>query len=472
MDSEQFKMAAGQLVDFIGQYLDNIRSRPVLPSVDPFYMVNLVPDHAPEEPETWDAVFKDIERVIMPGMTHWHSPQFHAYFPTANSYPAICADMLSSALACIGFTWIASPACTELEMIMMDWLAKMLGLPEEFLFSSPGTGGGVIQGTASEATLVTMLAAKDKMLKGLKENNMAAGVEQKLVCYASNQSHSSVERAALLAGVTIHLLQPDEHLSVRGHTLSAAIEADRAEGLVPFFVVGTMGTTSTCSFDNIEELGVVCTEKSVWLHVDAAYAGAALVCPEFRHLAAGVHRADSFNTNPHKWLLVNFDCSTLWLKDPSHVVNAFNVNPVYLRHEVQGQIPDYRHWQIPLGRRFRSLKMWFVFRLYGVKGLQEHIRKQIALARKFEDLLKMDARFEVVHSCPMALVCFHLRGRSDDVTESVVKTLNDRKKIHLTPTVVNGKYLIRFAICASSTEEQDIELAYKEICHVVDTLPQ
>ncbi|RWS24794.1 aromatic-L-amino-acid decarboxylase-like protein, partial [Leptotrombidium deliense] len=300
MNSNEFRTAAKQLVDYIADYIDNIRERPVLPSVQPFYIRSLIPECAPEEGEQWQQVFEDIEKIIMPGMTHWHSPRFHAYFPTANSYPAILADMLSSTLACIGFTWLASPACTELEMQMMDWFARMLDLPHHFLFSSGGNGGGVIQGTASEATLVALLGARNKAMAIHKNKE---NVLSKLVAYASQQSHSSVERAALLGAVTIRLLPTDENLSLRGDALVAQIESDLKDGLIPFFVVATLGTTNS---DNTGE------KYGLWLHIDAAYAGSSFICSEFRHYLNGVEFAESFNLNPHKWLLVNFDCSTMW----------------------------------------------------------------------------------------------------------------------------------------------------------------
>lgn len=304
-------------------------------------------------------------------MTHWHSPNFHAYFPTANSYPSILADILSGSLACIGFTWKSSPACTELEMIMMDWLAKMLSLPSYFLFSSKGKGGGVIHGTASEATLVALLAARNRILSSNENIDPT-----KLIAYCSEQAHSSVERATLLGGVKIRLIKPNSvSLSLESEEVVKAINQDKENGLIPFFFVATLGTTSTCAFDNLVEIGPIASENNLWLHIDAAYAGSAFVCPEFRDKMAGIEYADSFSMNPHKWLLVNFDCSAVWFKDASNVVDSFSVNPVYLQHEMQGKVPDYRHWQIPLGRRFRSLKMWFVFRTYGVKGLRQHIRK-------------------------------------------------------------------------------------------------
>ncbi|CAG2172287.1 unnamed protein product [Oppiella nova] len=254
MDANEFRSAAKQLVDYIADYIENIRERDVLPSVKPGYIRELIPETAPEDGEEWSAIFKDIERVIMPGMTHWHSPHFHAYFPTANSYPSICADMMSGALAVIGFTWIASPACTELEMQMMDWLAKMLDLPQHFLFSSGGKGGGVIQGTASEATFVALLGARSKTLA---ENDNNKQLLTKLVAYASDQSHSSVERAGLLGAVQMRLLPSDESLSLRGDVLREQIKKDRANGLIPFFVVATLGTTNTCAFDHLVEVGKV-----------------------------------------------------------------------------------------------------------------------------------------------------------------------------------------------------------------------
>ncbi|XP_074594117.1 aromatic-L-amino-acid decarboxylase [Brevipalpus obovatus] len=476
MDGDQFRVAANQLAEYITNYLDNIRDRPVLPDVQPFYLQEMVPESAPDEPEPWDTIFGDIERVILPGMTHWHSPRFNAYFPTANSYPAILADMLSAALGCIGFTWVASPACTELEMRMMDWLGRMLNLPEEFLFSSNGHGGGVIQGTASEATLVTLLAARNKTLSiqdGFSSTGIPSasvdksGLLEKLVAYCSSQAHSSVERAGLLGAVRFRLLETDDSLSLRGHTLKDAIERDQAAGLIPFYVVATLGTTNSCAFDNLQELGEICHQKKLWLHVDAAYAGSAFICPEFRHLLNGIELADSFNLNPHKWLMVNFDCSALWLKDRGSLVNSFNVDPVYLKHDKQGQIPDYRHWQIPLGRRFRSLKMWFVMRSYGVKGLQEHIRKQVKLAHEFESLAKTDPRFELKHPVIMGLVTFRLKG-SNEMNEQFVKTINQRRKIHITPTKIRGEFIIRFAVCARTTVSSDIEFAWNELRSVAD----
>ncbi|XP_054713370.1 aromatic-L-amino-acid decarboxylase-like [Uloborus diversus] len=464
MDSTEFRRCAKELVDFVADYLDRIGERSVLPDVQPGFMAELLPDEAPQESENWKEVIKDIERVVMPGMTHWNSPHFHAYFPTANSYPSMCADILLSALSCIGFTWMSSPSCTEMEMVMMDWLGKAIQLPEHFLFESKGPGGGVIQGTASEATLVALLAARSRSLALTKGAKL-----EKLVAYASDQSHSSVERAALLGAVRMRLLPTDENLSLRGDTLAKAIKEDKDKGDIPFIVVATLGTTSTCAFDNLKEIGTVCSKEDIWLHIDAAYAGSSFICPEFRPLLDGVELADSFNFNPHKWLLVGFDCSTMWVKNRLDITEAFSVNPTYLKHEKEGQIPDYRHWQIPLGRRFRSLKMWFVFRMYGIRKLQEHIRKHVALAKEFERLVCGDARFEVVEPVLLGLVCFRLKG-PNHLNEELNRRVNERRRIHITPTRVRDRYILRFAICSRVTTSEDITFAWEEIRQVAALL--
>ena len=373
--------------------------------------------------------------------------------------------MLSGAISCIGFSWIASPACTELEMLTMDWLAKMLQLPDHFLFSSKGPGGGVIQGTASEATLVAVLSARQQAVASYCREHPGeepAAVRSRLVAYGSKQAHSSVERAGLLAGVRMHLLEGDEELRMGGDELAAAVREDRERGLVPCCVVATLGTTSSCAMDHLQELGPVCRDLGLWLHVDAAYAGSAFICPEFRPMLDGIEYADSFNFNPHKWMLVNFDCSAMWLKDASLTVDAFNVDPLYLQHRHQGEIPDYRHWQIPLGRRFRSLKLWFVLRMYGVEGLQEHIRTQVAQAQQFAELVREDGRFELPVPAVMGLVCFRLKG-SNTINEKLNKRINEAGKIHITPSKIREKFILRFAVCSRFTVESDIDFAWQEV---------
>ncbi|KAK0086708.1 hypothetical protein PV325_002705 [Microctonus aethiopoides] len=465
MDPDSFKDFAKEMTEFITNYLENIRDRPVLPSIKPGYIQPLLPTEAPQSPEKWQDVMNDIERIIMPGVTHWHSPRFHAYFPTAQSYPAIVADMLSGAIACIGFTWIASPACTELEVVMLDWLGKMLELPKEFLACSGGKGGGVIQGTASEATLVALLGAKAKKIHEIKKIHpewTENKIVEKLVAYCSSHAHSSVERAGLLGGVQFRKLDVDSKSKLRGETLAEAIREDQNNGLIPFYTVATLGTTCCCAFDCLEELGVVCNREDLWLHVDAAYAGSSFICPEFRYLMKGVELADSFNFNPHKWMLINFDCSTMWLKDPTYVINAFNVDPLYLKHDMQGSAPDYRHWQIPLGRRFRALKMWFVLRLYGVKNLQKHIRNHVSQAHAFEDFVRADSRFEIIGEVVLGLVCFRLKG-SNELNEALLKKINGLGNIHLVPSKCGSEYFLRVAICSRFSESKDIEYSWREI---------
>ncbi|BFZ20278.1 hypothetical protein BsWGS_23317 [Bradybaena similaris] len=473
MDAAEFRARGREMVDYIANYLETIHLRQPLPNVSPGYLKDLVPGEAPVTGESWEDVKKDLDRVIMPGVTHWHSPHFHAYFPTANSYPAILGDMLSDGIGCVGFTWAASPVCTELEVTVMDWLAKLLRLPKEFIFSEEGKGGGVIQGTASEATLVALLSARAKISAEMLSVNSSLSQGQildKLVAYASDESHSSVERAGLIALVKMRKLPTDENGSLRGPTLENAIREDKENGLIPFFVCATVGSTPSCAFDNLEELGPVCSSHDVWLHVDAAYAGSACICPEFQYLLAGVEHCTTFNFNPHKWLKVNFDCSALWVKDKDLISGAFEIDPLYLKYHNQGQLmPDYRHWQIPLGRRFRSLKLWFVLRMFGVDGLQQQIRKDVCLAKIFEALVGSDARFEIVRKVTLGLVCFRLKGENS-ITESLHKKINDDRRIHLVPSMVKDIYFLRFAICGSGTQKDDVTFAWSVIQELTNSM--
>ncbi|XP_045469865.1 aromatic-L-amino-acid decarboxylase-like [Harmonia axyridis] len=463
MDIEEFRNFGKAAVDYIADYFETIRDRPVLPNVEPGYLKDLIPDEAPQEGEPWQDVLKDVDRIIMPGLTHWHSPNFHAFYPTANSFPAIVGEMLSAGFGCIGLSWIASPAYTELEVVMMNWLGKLLGLPEEFLNCSDGPGGGVIQGSASEVTFIGLLAAKEKKVAELKAQNCPltdAEIKGKLVAYSSDQSNSSVEKSGLLGSMPMRLLPADEHGILRGSVLLEAIRKDKEKGLIPCYVVANLGTTPTCAFDNLEKFGPICQKEGLWLHVDAAYAGAAFACPEYRHLNKGVEYADSFNFNPHKWMLVNFDCSAMWVKNAKYLVEAFNVERLYLKDQHKGLAPEYRHWQIALGRRFRALKLWFVLRMYGVEGIQKHIRHQISLAKYFEDLVCSDSRFEVCSSS-MGLVCFRLKG-IDALTQRLLKIVGEKKSIYCIAGNHNHKYCIRFAICSRLTEKEDVEFAWKE----------
>nr|XP_037871597.1 histidine decarboxylase isoform X2 [Bombyx mori] len=524
MDHTEFRVKAKEMVDYIADYLENIRDRRVYPGVQPGYLHKLLPTEAPEKPEKWDDIFKDVDQHIMPGLVHWQSPHMHAYFPALTSYPSIMGDMLSSALNVLCFTWASSPAGTELETIAMNWLGKLLGLPECFLNEkNDSPGGGVIQTTASEATLVSLLAARTRALMELSKLNpelQAAELLGHLICYCSDQAHSSVEKAGLIGLVRMRYIESDEGQSMRGAKLEEAIAADKEKGLVPFWVCATLGTTGSVAFDNLREIGQVCQKHGAWLHVDAAYAGSAFVCPEYRHWLDGVELADSFAFNPSKWLMVNFDCTAMWVKDSTALHRTFNVNPIYLRHENSGKAIDYmvgsqnedikkltlkkinimndidhpkaddnkvdnkfnknngvitqienrnitkvdavEHWQIPLSRRFRALKLWFVLRNYGVVGIQKHIREGVRLAQKFAALVLADPRFEIPQPSNLGMVAFRLKG-DNAFTERLLKRLNARGYIHAVPACFKGIYVIRFTITSQRTTNQDILDDWNEI---------
>uniref|UniRef100_A0A8C7IUI2 Histidine decarboxylase n=1 Tax=Oncorhynchus kisutch TaxID=8019 RepID=A0A8C7IUI2_ONCKI len=407
-----------EMVDYITRYLTTIRERKVTPGpeVKPGYMRELLPDSAPLTRRTGTVSFRDIEKVIMPGVVHWQSPYMHAYYPALTSWPSMLGDMLADAINNIGFTWASSPACTELEMNVMDWLCKALGLPTFFLHHHPdSTGGGILQSTVSESSLVALLAARKHRIQQLKRTDPAdrdlddSVVNSRLVAYASDQAHSSVEKAGLISLVKIRFLPPDDHFSLRGDTLKQAIQEDRRRGLVPVMLCATLGTTGVCAFDDLSELGPVCAEEGLWLHVDAAYAGSAFLCPELRGPLGGIEYADSFAFNPSKWMMVHFDCTAFWVKDKCKLQQTFSVDPVYLRHENSDQATDFMHWQIPLSRRFRSLKLWFVMRCFGLKNLQGHIRHGVEMAKLLESLVRCDPNFDMPADRHLGLVVFCLK---------------------------------------------------------------
>ncbi|NXS86543.1 DCHS decarboxylase, partial [Erpornis zantholeuca] len=464
----EYRQRGKEMVDYICQYLSNVRERRVTPDVQPGYMRAQLPDSAPMEPDSWDNIFGDIEKIIMPGVVHWQSPHMHAYFPALTSWPSLLGDMLADAINCLGFTWASSPACTELEMNVMDWLAKMLGLPDKFLHHHPDSvGGGVLQSTVSESTLVALLAArKNKILemKVSQPDTDESSLNSHLVAYASDQAHSSVEKAGLISLVKIKFLPVDENFSLRGETLKKAIAEDRRKGLVPVFVCATLGTTGVCAFDNLSELGPVCDAEGLWLHIDAAYAGTAFVCPEFRLFLDGIEYADSFTFNPSKWMMVHFDCTGFWVKDKYKLHQTFSVNPVYLRHANSGAATDFMHWQIPLSRRFRSLKLWFVLRSFGVKKLQAHVRHGTETAKFFESLVKSDPLFEIPAKRHLGLVVFRLKG-PNWLTEKLLKELSSSGRLFLIPATIHDKFIIRFTVTSQFTTREDILQDWSIIQH-------
>jgi len=456
------------MVDYIVNYLEDIETRRVTPAIEPGYLSHLIPDSPPQKSEPWENIMQDVEDKIMVGMTHWQHPRFHAYFPAGNSYPSILADMLSDAIGCVGFSWAAGPACTELETIVLDWLGKMIGLPVSFLSNSPGSqGGGVIQTSASECVLDCLLAARTQAIKTLKAECGDDKVEEttllcKLMAYCSKEAHSCVEKGAMIGFVKLRILEPDENNELRGDILRAAMEEDRKNGMFPFFVCCTLGTTGCCAFDRLDEIGPICKEMGAWLHVDASYAGSAFICPEFRYLMKGIEYADSFNMNPNKWMLVNFDISTMWVRNRFKLTQALVVDPLYLQHSYSESAIDYRHWGIPLSRRFRSLKLWFVIRSYGVTGLQEYVRNHCRLAKLFETRVNEDARFKVMNDVKTGLVCFRVIG-TNNVNKLLLSTINASGRLHMVPASMNDKFVIRFCVCAQNAIDDDIETAWKII---------
>ncbi|CAH9075445.1 unnamed protein product [Cuscuta epithymum] len=468
MDAEQLRECGHEMVDFIADYYKNIESFPVLSQVQPGYLRGILPESAPTDPETLQDVLQDVQTKLLPGVTHWQSPDYFAYFGSNSSVAGFLGEMLISGINIVGFSWITSPAATELEMVVLDWLAKALKLPDAFL--STGHGGGVIQGTASEAVLVVLLAARDKILRALGKEFIS-----KLVVYASDQTHSSLQKACQIAGIyseNCRFIKTDSstEYALSPNSLNEAISEDLAAGLVPFFLCATVGTTSSTAIDPLLALGNITKSNGMWFHVDAAYAGSACICPEFRHYLDGVEEVDSFNMNAHKWLLTNFDCSLLWVKDRSALIQALSTNPEYLKNKAsQGNLViDYKDWQIPLGRRFRSLKLWMVLRLYGLEKIQAYVKNHIELAKLFEEFVSQDSRFEVVTQRKFSLVCFRLlppqkddEALADKLNRDLLESVNSSGKMFISHTVLSHKYVLRFAVGAPLTEERHVVAAWK-----------
>ena len=462
MTPDEFRQRGREVIDWIADYMERVESLPVLSRAEPGAIAAMLPDTAPEDPEPFDTLLADLDRVVLPGVTHWQSPTFFGYFPANSSPEAILGDLVSSGLGVQGMLWSTSPACTEIETKVLDWLADLIGLPAAFT-SCTGVGGGVIQGTASEAVLVAMLAARAR-----------AGGAPGLTVHCSNQAHSSVVKAAMIAGIgreNVRLIDTDDSLAMDPAALARTLDADRRAGRTPFFICATLGTTSTGAFDPLEAIGAAVENAApgAWLHVDAAWAGAACVCPEHRAMLAGVERADSFNFNPHKWLLTTFDCSALWVRDRAPVLDALSITPEYLRNKASdaGAVIDYRDWQIPLGRRFRALKLWFVLRGLGAEGLRSHIRQSIALAQDFESRLRGDDRFEIATPRSLALICFRLRGE-DARTERLLDALNATGEVFFTHTRIPDpgrpgatRYVIRAAIGGVWTRAEHVNRAWR-----------
>lgn len=467
MSPEEFREYGKQVIDWIADYLGSIESYPVRSRSRPGEVRAALPAHPPEQGEPFESVLADLDRVVLPGITHWQHPSFFAYFPANASGPGILGDLLSAGLGVQGMVWATSPACTELETVVVDWLAELLGLPAHF--RTDGTGGGVIQDSASSASLVAVLAA-------IQRAGGRAAADRRYTIYVSSQTHSSLEKAGRVAGLgsgDVRAVEVDpDTLAMDPEHLDALIAEDVAEGAVPALVCATIGTTSTTAIDPVTRIGEVCRARGVWLHVDAAYAGVSAICPELRWINEGVAEyADSYVTNPHKWLLTNFDCSVLWLADRAPMIEALSILPEYLRNaaSASGEVIDYRDWQIPLGRRFRALKLWSVIRWYGARGLREHVRGGIELAGEFAELAKAHPGFEVREHHPFGLVCFRpvWPGMSTEeanaATMALLERLNESGELYLSHTKVAGQVLLRLAVGAPATRPRHVHAAWDRI---------
>jgi len=469
MTPDQFREEGKKVIDWIADYYENIENYPVMSQVQPGEVKESLPPSAPQKGEPVDAMMKDVNEKIMPGITHWQSPNYFAYFPANTSFPAILGDLLSSGLGVQGMIWATSPAATELETRMLDWLVEMLGLPEKF--KSTSTGGGVIQDTASTSSLTAVIAARERATS-FQSNKK--GIKQQLVAYASTQTHSSVEKAIKIAGIgkdNLRLIEVDEKFALNPELLQAQIKSDKANGLLPFFVCATIGTTSSNAMDPINEIGKICRQENCWLHVDAAMSGTAMLCPEFRFLQKGVELADSYCFNPHKWMFTNFDCDVFWVANREELIKTFTVLPEYLRNKAteSGEVFDYRDWHIQLGRRFRSLKLWFVIRHYGVEGLRHHVRKHVELAQNFANQVNDSADFELFVKPPLNLVCFRHKA-GDDFNIKLMNTVNDTGKAYFTHTKLNNKVVLRMSIGQTNTEERNVSETWQLILEKSKTL--
>jgi len=464
MDLNEFRKHGHEMVDWMANYFENIENLPVRSTVNPGDIIKMLPAEAPTEAEPFEAIMKDFNNIIMPGITHWQHPGWHGYFTANNSYPSILAEMLTSTLGAQCMSWLTSPAATELEENVMLWLAKMIGLPDNFT--------GVIQDTASTATLVSLLTAREKAT-GMSTNANGFYNFRPFTIYCSTEAHSSIERAVKIAGFGkdyLRKIEVDEFYALRTDKLKLAIEKDIKDGFEPLAVVAAIGTTGSTAIDPLDEIGQICKKYNIWLHVDAAWAGAALLLPEMRYMIKGIENVDTFVFNPHKWMFTNFDCTAYFVKDKGALIQTFEILPEYLKTKEGSSVNNYRDWGIQLGRRFRALKLWFVIRSFGVKGLQEKIKTHIDWANEFAGWIEKTKNFELLAPSPLATVCFRLKpetGLSEDVLNQLnaqfIEAINQTGKIFISHTKLNGKFTLRFVVGQTNTDYHHIEKAWQII---------
>jgi aromatic-L-amino-acid decarboxylase len=466
MDIEEFRRLGHEVVDWIADY----RARttrgelPVMSRVAPGEVRAALPATPPAEPQPMDGILDDLTRLILPGCTHWQDPRFFAYFPSNSSLAAVLGDFLSTGLAQLGLNWQASPALTELEELTTDWLRQMVGLADGW--------SGVIQDTASTATLVALVCARERSTDhGAARGGLQAS-ERPLVVYASSQSHSSVEKAALLAGFgreNVRIVAVDDRYAMSAAALREAVAADRARGYSPCAIVATVGSTATTAVDPLEPLASVAREHGLWLHVDAAMAGSAMILPECRPLWQGIEAADSLVLNPHKWLGASFDCSTYYVRDPQHLVRVMSTNPSYLRTAADAKVRNFRDWGIPLGRRFRALKLWLLIREQGVQGLQRRLRRDLEHARWLAAQVAAAPGWQRLAPVPFQTICVRhvppgLTGEALDAhTLAWVRRINESGRAYLTPAMLGNQWMVRVSFGVEATEHEHVVALWSQM---------
>lgn len=460
MDAATFRALGHQLVDWVADYREGMESLPVMSQARPGEIKARFPKAPPLQGGHLPEGLAALDRDILPGITHWNHPSFFAYFPSNTSYASILADLVSSGLGAQGMSWQTSPAATEVEEVVMDWLRQMLGLSEAWT--------GVVHDTASTATFCALLCARERASDFSQNRKGLQGGEAPLIVYASDQSHSSIEKGALLAGYGkehLRLLGTDENHALRLDLLEAAIAEDLAAGRRPCALVGCVGSTGTTAMDPIEDLARIAQKHGMWLHVDAAMAGTAMVLPECRHLWRGIEGADSLILNPHKWMGVGFDFSAYYVRDPQHLIRVMSTNPSYLRTEQDGEVKNFRDWHIQLGRRFRALKLWFYLLDVGVEGLQARIRRDLENARWLFEQVKAAPGWELLAPLSIQTLCLRhvpasMRGDEAAIAAhnlALAKRINDGGRAYLTPSMLKGKQILRVSIGAEGTERSHVE---------------
>ncbi len=463
MHIEEFRKFGHQLIDWMSEYLASIEKFPVKSQVEPRTIYNKLPDNAPVTGENFDQIFNDFENIIIPGITHWQHPSFFAYFPANSSPPSVLAEMLTATLAAQCMIWDTSPAAAELEEKVMNWLRNMIGLPKDFT--------GVIQDTASTATLCSLLTAREK-ITNYEVNSTGLHDKGAFTVYCSTETHSSIEKDVKILGLgknNLRKIPVDENYAMIPESLEDAIYIDKKKDITPLAVVATIGTTGSTAIDPVAQIGKICSKHKIWFHVDAALAGTALLLPEKRWMIEGIEYVDTFTMNPHKWMFTNFDCNAYFIKDPKALIQTFEILPEYLKTKARN-VNNYRDWGVQLGRRFRALKLWFVIRSYGVSGLQQKIRYHLQLTEKLREKIEDAPDFELLAPVPLNTICFRYHpsdiedlNELNRINEELISNLNKTGKLYLTHTKLKDIYTLRFVIGQTNVQEKHVNQAWSMI---------